>query len=398
MRLNVRRQPAAIALIVGACLGFPVLAQSETSEWQQRVAPGTKTIPKTTKQAPTDGPAAKPKVKSQAVAPGAAPAAPMPGAPADPKAAPRQSLGPSTIPNESQHIKSDGTAGDAAYDAYDQGKFLTALDLAEKAALRNEPQAFTLIGRIYAEGLAVPQDYKAAARAYARGMELGDIEAAFNLGLLHAQGNGVEQNHDLAAKYFETAALKGHPLANYNLALLFLRGKGKTENPRRAFAHMTYAAERGVVAAQYDLGTMLTTGTGTEPNAFEGAKWIAKAARAGHVEAEIEYAVILFKTDAMPEDKPALALQQKAFREAVGFLKSAADKNHPVAQNRLARAYAHGLGIETNLVEAAKWNFIARDGGVEDEALDKLLAKLSKTERQKAQLSADEWRERSQIQ
>ncbi len=375
----------------------PALAQTGLSEWQQRVAPGTTRAPaKDAKPRTPQAGAPKQAVKSQPVAPGTAPAAPLPGTHKRPQAGKPQ-LGPATQPNESFHTKTGG-ASDPAYEAYDQGKYLTALALAKTAAEAGEPQAWTLIGRIHAEGLAVGQDYKAAAQAYAKGAELGDLEAAFSLGALHAQGLGVDKDFDKAATYFERAALKGHPLANYNLALLFLRGQGKAENPRRAFAHMMYAAEHGVVTAQYDLGTMLTVGTGTEPNAFEGAKWIGRAARAGHVEAEIEYAVILFKLDGDPANSDDAARLRAAHREALSYLISAASKGNPVGQNRLARCYANGLGTEVNLLEAAKWHFIAKDGGVDDPALEKLIAKLSRSDRQKAQIAADEWRDRSLVQ
>ena len=42
---------------------------------------------------------------------------------------------------------------DSAYAAFDQGQYLTALKLAEEAARRDDPQAHTLIGRIYAAKL-----------------------------------------------------------------------------------------------------------------------------------------------------------------------------------------------------------------------------------------------------
>ncbi|MFM9943423.1 MAG: tetratricopeptide repeat protein [Hyphomicrobiaceae bacterium] len=392
----------ACLLLTSLGLAAPMTALAQTSEWQQRIAPGTKAVPKATPpQAPAGAPAPKPKVKAETVEAGKAPTAPLVGPQKGTLPTLRPSLGPSTVPNESVHNKA---STDPAYDAYDQGKYLTALELAEKAARNGEAQAFTLIGRIHAEGLAVPQNYATAAKAYAKGVELGDIEAAFSLGALYAQGQGVELNYDTAAKLFETAALKGHALANYNLAQLFLRGKGKTENPRRAHAHMLYAAERGVVAAQYDVATMLATGIGTEANAFEGAKWMAKAARAGHVEAEIEYAIILFKVDVDPNEpdplakRDAEAKQKAAHAEAVTLLKSAAEKGNAIGQNRLARCYANGLGVAKDLVEAAKWNLIARDGGIEDEGLDKMLAKLSRADKQKAEVAADAWRDRSQVQ
>ena len=73
------------------------------------------------------------------------------------------------------------TGDDAAYLAFDQGQYLTALKLAQEAASRGEPTAHTLIARIYAEGLGVPKDEKAAVNWYARAAELGDIPATFSL-------------------------------------------------------------------------------------------------------------------------------------------------------------------------------------------------------------------------
>ncbi len=54
--------------------------------------------------------------------------------------------------------------------------------LAELAARRDDPQAHTLIGRIYAEGLGVPKDEGTAARWYARAAELGGHACAFRGG------------------------------------------------------------------------------------------------------------------------------------------------------------------------------------------------------------------------
>ena len=68
-----------------------------------------------------------------------------------------------------------------------------------------------------------------------------------------------------------------------------------------------------------------------------------------------------------------------------------------MAQNRLARCYAHGAGVEMNVVEAAKWHLIAKSGGVADESLDKIVAKLSKADRARAEKAAGDWRDRSQI-
>jgi TPR repeat protein len=275
---------------------------------------------------------------------------------------------------------------DAAYEAFDQGRYLTALALARKAAERGEPQAHTLIGRIYAEGLGTSRNLELAAQWYARGAELGDAEAMFAYGLMLVDGRGVPKDRVAAAWMFEAAAAKRHALANYNLALLFLEGQGKPENPYRAALHMRFAAEAGIAAAQYDLGTLYASGTGVEPNAFEAAKWIGKAAAAGHPAAELEYAVLLFRGHGVAADP----------QKGAEFLRGAAERGVVVAQNRLARCYAQGLGVATDLVAAAKWHAIAKAGGLADAGLDKTLQKLSKADRLKAEQEAQSFRERVQ--
>lgn len=323
-----------------------------------------------------------------------------PGAPL-PKKAPGASKSQKAVPalkvqvvpqpvldNSSTHGKAEAPAGeDAAYEAFDQGKYLTALQLATKAAEKGDPQAHTLVGRIHAEGLGVPQNTSLAAQWFARGAELGDPEAMFAYGLLLAEGQGVAKNRGEAARLFEAAAARKHPLANYNLALMFLSGDGKPENPYRAAMHLTFAAEAGVVAAQYDLGTLYATGTGVEPNAFEAAKWIGKAAAAGHVEAQLDYGVILFQGKGVPPDA----------KRGAAMFRGAADKGVAIAQNRLARCYAYGAGVEMNVAEAAKWHLIAKAGGAQDQSLDGVVAKLSRADRAKAQKAAEEWRERAQV-
>ena len=363
IRIPARR--LAILASAAMMLAGVGIAAAETSSWAGRV----------------DGPAAPIEKKAPAAKPGAIKTiktVPQSDGQPVPTAPPAKS---------STFAKQPAPGDDAAYEAFDQGKYVTALQLAVKAAERGEPQAHTLVGRIYAEGLGISKNSPLAAQWYARGAELGDAEAMFAYGLMLADGQGIEKDRVKAANFFESAAAKKHALANYNLALLFLKGDGKPENPHRALLHMRYAAESGVVTAQYDLGTLYATGTGTEANAFEAAKWIGKAAAAGHSEAQVDYAVILFRGHGVPPDP----------KRGAEFFRLAADKGLATAQNRLARCYVHGAGVELSLMEAAKWNFIARAGGIEDEVLDKLLTKLSRADRAKAQAAAEQWRDRAMV-
>lgn len=280
------------------------------------------------------------------------------------------------------------TGDDAAYTAFDQGQYLTALKLAKAAALKGEPQANTLIGRIYAEGLGVNKDEKLAVDWFRRGSELGDVQGSFALGLMLAEGRGIKKDLNKAAELFEKAALTGHAEANYNLGLMFLGGKGKPELPIRAYQHIRFAAEKGVVAAMYDLAAMYQAGAGVAPDALETARWLSRAASRGYAPAEYDYAVLLLKGFGLKKDEP----------KAIAYLKAAAEKGIPGAQNRMAYIYLEGVGTDRDKVEAAKWRLIAKKNGFTDKTLDGMVAKLSKADRARAVTEASAWADRIQVQ
>ena len=65
-----------------------------------------------------------------------------------------------------------------------------------------------------------------------------------------------------------------------------------------------------------------------------------------------------------------LAALQKDETIGAQWLMVAARQGNPVAQNRLARIYALGRGVEADPVEAAKWHVLASEAGRTDAELD----------------------------
>jgi TPR repeat protein len=101
--------------------------------------------------------------------------------------------------------------------------------------------------------------------------------------------------------------------------------------------------------------------------------------------AQYDYAVLLLKGLGLTADEP----------KAIAYLKAAADKNIPGAQNRLAHIYREGVGVKKDLGEAAKWRLIAKAGGEgTDKVLDELIASLPKSDQQAAERAAIQWREK----
>lgn len=354
---------ALACMLVAASAGQ---ANAETSSWVQR------------EEAP-----AKPKRKP---------------APATAEAKPDRSLvGPNVSTHSKDYQQFDKSKAppvvgkppadnDDAYLAFDQGRYLTALALAEKLVAKGDAAAHSLIARIHAEGLGVAKNDQLAAQWYKRAAELGDIEGQFAYGVILAEGRGVQKDRNGAAEMFERAARTGHAAANYNLGLLFLKGDGKPENPYRAAMHIRYAAEKGIAAAQYDMATLHQAGAGVPHDAVETSRWLKAAADQGMAIAQYEYAVLLLKGLGLTADEP----------KAIELLKAAADKNIAGAQNRLAHIYLEGVGVEKNPAEAARWRLIAKAGGIaEDKVLDAHVAGLGKADRQKAEAAAAQWRDRN---
>ena len=354
-----------LALAIAATIIYCQPARAETSSWVQR----------------DEGAVKKPSAaqrKTVAAKPEGAPAGP--GVSAHTKAPPafekRKGPATKTAPPPDK---------DDAYLAFDQGRYLTALSLAQKLAEGGDPAAHSLIARIHSEGLGVAKNDGLAAQWYKRAAELGDINGMFAYGVILAEGRGVVQDRVGAGQMFERAARTGHAAANYNLGLLFLKGDGKPENPYRAAQHIRYAAEKGIAAAQYDLATLHQQGVGVPHDAVETSRWLKAAAEQGMAAAEYDYAVLLLKGLGLTADEP----------KAIELLKSAAEKNIAGAQNRLAHVLLEGVGVEKNPVEAAKWRLIAKAGGIsEDKVLDAHVANLRKPDRQKAEQDAVAWRDR----
>lgn len=295
---------------------------------------------------------------------------------------------------------------DPAYAAFERRDYAEARRLAEEAAARGEPPAHTLLGQIYEQGLGLPRDYGKAAEWYAKGASLGDPHAQFSLGMMLAEGLGVSKNKKQAAQFFELAAAKNHAHAQYNLALLYAEGAIYPQDFGKVAFWLEKAAAQGHAQAEYDLGSLYASGTGTPKDEAKAAYWIGLAAKEGLPDAELEYAVILLRSAVPPKTPPtggaagagpvplSEAERRSRIVEGVRYLRTAAEKGNPVAQNRLAKAYVDGFQgeVERDPILAAKWHLIARASGATDGRMDLFVATLTPEQRAKATKAAEDWR------
>ena len=268
---------------------------------------------------------------------------------------------------------------DAAYGAYQRGRYVTAFREATRRIETNpkDAAAMTLLGELYNQGLGVKQDPKRAHEWYRLAAAQNDANAMASLGLMAMDGRGQPKDEKAGRVWLEQAARKGQPSASYNLALIQL-ASDKPADLAAAVANFRTAAEAEVPAAQYALGVLYLQGKGVPKDTTQAAQWFRRAADNGDLGAEVEFAIRLFNGDGVPKDEA----------RAARYFLHAAQRGNAIAQNRIAKLYVAGRGVPKNLVEAAAWNLAAASQGRSDAGLDQATAGLNPDERKRAEVLA----------
>ena len=125
---------------------------------------------------------------------------------------------------------------DAAYHAYQEGRYPAALRLARPLADEGNAGAQSILGLLYYRGQGVQQDFATAATWLRKAADQDDATAQFHLGVMFFQGQGVPQDKTEAMKWFRRAADLGDAQAQYNLGVSYAEG-GEPDNVR---AHMWF--------------------------------------------------------------------------------------------------------------------------------------------------------------
>ncbi|MDL2329997.1 sel1 repeat family protein [Desulfosarcina sp. OttesenSCG-928-A07] len=77
----------------------------------------------------------------------------------------------------------------------------------------------------------------------------GNAVSQYELGKLYAHGLGVPKNHKAAMAWWERAALQGYAPAQYSLGWMYFNGEGVITNFVKGCAWMQAAAAQGVQEA-----------------------------------------------------------------------------------------------------------------------------------------------------
>lgn len=180
-----------------------------------------------------------------------------------------------------------GTAAEAdpeaAWNAYRSGNYREAAKALQSDAAAGNAQAALYLGNLYADGLAVPRDYRVAADWYRLAAEKNNPQAQFLLGFLYLNGAGegaeaIAPNPAEAYRWLKAAAESGNLSAQPYLAQLLLEGRGVAADERQALRWARPAAARGIAGAQSIVGVILSR-SADERERREGYAWLLLASR-----------------------------------------------------------------------------------------------------------------------
>ena len=270
---------------------------------------------------------------------------------------------------------------DAAYGAYQAGRYITAFRMAMRRIEANpaDAAAMTLLAELILQGLGTRQDNRRAFEWYKLAADRGDRNALFALGLLHLEGRGTPRDADKARALMQQAAERGHGPAAFNLALPLLI-TGKDEDLAAAIKLLKSASEAEVGDAQHALAVLILEGRGVPKDEDAAADMMARAATNGSLAGEVEFALLQFSGRGIGRDERAAAR---------GFARAAA-RGNAIAQNRLARILFQGRWLPQDKIVAAGWHLAAKAQGLADADLDEDVAQLSAEDREKAQAFAQD--------
>ena len=268
-----------------------------------------------------------------------------------------------------------------AFEAFFAGNHARALDLAITFAGRGDAPSMRLLGEMYERGLAVEADPQEAAEWYRLAAQAGDAPAQVRLATMKLDGVLVPSEPEAAAALLRQASDAGNVQATQMLGMLTLEGRGVQRDIARGAQLTRQAAEAGDASAQYTLGILYLEGAGLRQDTRQAYTWIERAARTGNTEAQVELALGLLAGNA---GEPDLADNMR-IENALFWLRRGAEGGNPVAENRLAHAYAEGIGVPLDPVRAAYFHTRAVAGGLGDASLDAFVMSLSEAQRAEAQ-------------
>ncbi|WP_442866002.1 tetratricopeptide repeat protein [Aminobacter sp. HY435] len=285
---------------------------------------------------------------------------------ANPTAKPRDGIDPNRF---------GGKPSDEAYGAFQRGLYKTAYNLAVPRAEAGDAAAQTLVAEILSRGLGVARNDGAAARWYEAAAEQGVPEAQFQYALLLLDGKYVNRDDKAASALMQAAAEAGNRLAQFNYAQMLIQREPGSKGLEKAVPYFERAAATGLADAQYAMSQVYANGVGGRLRDDRRARLLlVQAARQNYDTAQFDLALWMVGGRGGERD----------LKSAFGWMKLAAEGGNVAAQNRLAKFYMGGIGVDPDPILAGAWYINARRAGLTDPEMDDFLRGLTDVEMKQA--------------
>ena len=232
---------------------------------------------------------------------------------------------------------------------------LGSVSLLEKLANDGNADAMHALGKCYARGKGVDEDFDLAAKWYRKAADAGKAEAMYKLGKCYRDGRGVNKNPEEAFRWFRKAAHRRYSLALsaiHDLGVRYRDGKGVDKSLEKAADMFGQAAGRGyssALSAIHDLGVRYRDGKGVDKSLEKAADMFRQAAGPGYFFARGE----LYHLGRCYRDGDGV---DKNLEKAADMFRQAAGYGYPWAHFRiydLGVRYRDGDGVDQDLEKAA---------------------------------------------
>jgi TPR repeat protein len=238
-------------------------------------------------------------------------------------------------------------------------------DLAVRAEA-GDPVAQYQLGKTYADGNGMPQDYSVAAGWYSKSAAKGNADAQNGLGILYMNGFGVPKDKAQAVRWYRQAAFQKNASAMFNLGAAYYNGDGVDVDDTLAYSWFLLALEHGstkamdaVARAEHELGPttqrygldrvaqMYANGDGIPQDYSSAARWWRKAVDKNYTHGfeELQLSNMLLSGQGVPRDEP----------QAFQLCLSAAKKLYREGELCAAQMLQKGVGTGKNPREALNW-------------------------------------------
>ncbi|MBR2844837.1 MAG: SEL1-like repeat protein [Solobacterium sp.] len=244
-----------------------------------------------------------------------------------------QVLDNETVDADKKRLAAVNYAGVCVVDGK-EANLQTALSYYQEADEQGDLLAPVMLGKMYCNGIGVPQDFVTARQYLQKGADNGIPQALIMLGDLYFEGLGGPADHAAAEKYYEEAGYGGEREGLRLLRLGIIRNEAG--DPERGLQYFRQAADAGDTYALVEMAAMYRDGYGVSVDYARSIDLLNEAVEKGDLNAAVDLGMMYMNGAGVQQD----------LRTAYELFTRAAEENNPYGLNNLGYMYDYGLYVQ----------------------------------------------------